>query len=763
MSRRTRITPLVGTFIAISLLFTAAFQPIPVASAARLNSVNITINAAENRKPISPSIYGLNFAKEAFAGEIDLPIRRWGGNATSRYNWQNNNLNTANDWYFENTSHSNAYDWSQSEDYNDWVGQNIRTQTASLITIPMLGYVAKDDTSCGFSVSKYGAQTSVDDPWRIDCGNGINGDGYITGNDPLDTSVSAGPSFMQAWATDLVNTYGAANSGGVQFYALDNEPELWSDTHRDVHPTHQSYDELLAKTIDYGEAVKAADPNAKLLGYVAFGWSGYWYSRRDMVAAAENGYTYFPDYATHGNMYQVEWYLDQMHEYEQANSIRLLDYLDLHYYPESGVALRTAGDSDLQSLRLRSTRSLWDPAYRDESWIGGDDQLPEQRYVRLIPRMREWVNTYYPGTKLAITEYNFGGLEHINGALAQAEVLGIFGREGLDLATLWNYPNPYYDPLGYINFETLPGAYAFRMYRNYDGNGGKFGETSLSAVSGDPSRLSVFAAERNGDGAMTVIIINKTNETITGNAALENFTPDGLARVFQYSASNLNAIVPQPDLATTPSGFTYNFPANSITLIVVPAYTGTVPYRKNMISIAAQDGWVLESSETSGRGGAMNSSASILNVGDDSANKQYRAVLSFDTTLPVNASIASVTFKFKYAGKTGTLPFSTHGQLLVDLRKGAFSNNASLQFNDFKAGATQSALFSLSKLKVNGWYILTFSPEQFQYINPTGATQVRLRFRRDDNNDFGADFLKIYSGNAGAASRPQLIIEYYVP
>lgn len=207
----------------------------------------------------------------------------------------------------------------------------------------------------------------------------------------------------------------------------------------------------LTKSINYGEAIKTADPNAKLFGYSSFGWSGYLYSWHDLQTAANNGYTYFPDYATHGNMYQVEWYLDQMNQYEQDNGTRLLDYLDLHFYPSNGVALQTVGDASLQALRLRSTRSLWDPTYRDESWIGGDDQLEDHRYIRLIPRMKNWVNTYYPNTKLAITEYNFGGLENINGALAQADVLGIFGREGLDVATLWNYPTPN-SPLGYDHF-----------------------------------------------------------------------------------------------------------------------------------------------------------------------------------------------------------------------------------------------------------------------------------------------------------------------
>jgi hypothetical protein len=51
----------------------------------------------------------------------------------------------------------------------------------------------------------------------------------------------------------------------------------------------------------------------------------------------------------------------------------------------------------------------------------------------------------------------------------------------------------------------------------------------------------------------------------------------------------------------------------------------------------------------------------------------------------------------------------------------------------------------------------------FTHIDKTGLTQFRLRFRRDDDNDSSADYLKLFSGNAPANRRPQLIIEYYVP
>src|SRR3712207_3028879 len=126
--------------------------------------------------------------------------------------------------------------------------------------------------------------------------------------------------------------------------------------------------------------------------------------------------------------------------------------------------------------------------------------------------MRAWVNTYYPGTKLAITEYNWGALDHINGALAQADVLGIFGREGLDLATLWAPPA-----------DNQPGAFAFRLYRNYDGLGKAFGETSVKATSTDQDNLAIYRPQRGSDGSLTLLVSNKTPTALTCRVNVANF------------------------------------------------------------------------------------------------------------------------------------------------------------------------------------------------------------------------------------------------
>ncbi len=181
-------------------------------------------------------------------------------------------------------------------------------------------------------------------------------------------------------------------------------------------------------------------------------------------------------------------------------------------------------------------------------------------------------------------------------------------------------------------------------------------------------------------------------------------------------------------------------------------------------SLGAQDGWVLESTETSGVGGARNATETIFYIGDDAQDRQYRAILSFDTSLlPDNAVITKVTLKIKLQGTVGTSPFTTHGNLLVDVRKGAFSNNAALQLADFQAAANKLGVGVISKTPVVGWYQKVWTSGIFLYINKAGLTQFRLRFAKDDNDDLEADYLKFYSGNAGDAYRPQLVVEFYVP
>jgi hypothetical protein len=217
------------------------------------------------------------------------------------------------------------------------------------------------------------------------------------------------------------------------------------------------------------------------------------------------------------------------------------------------------------------------------------------------------------------------------------------------------------------------------------------------------------------------------------------------------------AIALQPDGKALIGGdFTsyYGTPRNGIARLV----------GKSITPNGAYDGWILESSETSGKGGTMNSTASTFYLGDNAKKKQYRAILSFDTSgLPDTAVITRVTLKIKLKATVGTSPFTTHGNLLVDIKKGAFGNNNALQLTDFQAAASRNQVGTIKNTPSSGWYSSNLNSVAFTYINKTGLTQFRLRFAKDDDNDSIADYLKFYSGNAGSTYRPQLIVEYHVP
>ena len=518
--------------------------------------VTLSFNADYITHTISPDIYGVNLATEAQANSMRLPINRWGGNALTRYNWQIDAYNSGNYWYYENLNNYDPGTLPAGSSADRFVWQNKRTNTDTLIQVPMMGWVVKDRSEgCGFSQAKYGTQTESDSEWRPDCGNGISAETnqFITISDPNDTSKQVDSSFVGDWVQHLVSQHGNAASGGVKYYTLDNEPMIWFNNHGDVRKAYTGYAEVRDRAFSYGAAIKAADPTAKVTGPTLWGYPSYFNSTRDIYTEGSN-----PDHDQYGDF--VPWYLDEMRQFEQANGYRLLDYLDVHYYPQGwfqmpdgrweSVSAGPAGDDAAQALRLRSTRDLWDPSYTAESWLNANTYA--------LPRLRDWIDAHYPGTKLSISEYSWGAADDMNGALAQAEVLGIFGRERVDMAMLWPATPEAIAP-------GTPLDHVFRLFRNYDSAGSTFGNQSLQSYSSDRGQLTIYATQQNSN-KVTVMVINKTKSDITTPISLNGIRSFyGNARRFRYSRANTNAIIAS---TFTPNAWSIDdtLPAESITL-----------------------------------------------------------------------------------------------------------------------------------------------------------------------------------------------------
>jgi hypothetical protein len=329
-------------------------------------------------------------------------------------------------------------------------------------------------------------------------------------------------------------------------YILDNEPTLWSETHRDVHPEPVTYDELLERTIAYATEVRRADPDALIAGPALWGWTALFSSGADKAA-----YPAHPDRDRHGGVPLLPWWLGEVASHENRARLRLIDLVDVHFYPQGrglGVGVSGETDPDTAARRIRSTRALWDPAYEDESWIGDK--------VRLIPRLKAWIAETHPGLGVSIGEYNFGAEGHMSGGLAVAEALGRFGELGVTSAFYWDYPD-----------RSSPAFWAFRAYRDFDGSGGRFLDESVPAESSDP-RASIFAS-RDAGGELLVVVLLGLDPTEPVAVQLDTSTCGRVAgpRGFTYVAGAAGFAPAGPELGAVGASVRVTLPPYSITVL----------------------------------------------------------------------------------------------------------------------------------------------------------------------------------------------------
>ena len=564
------------------------------ASQAQPSGPDLTVNVRADRHRISPDIYGINNydADSGIFAAMPIPVQRWGGNATSLYNWQVDSSNAGLDWFYIGGSGTDPAQVVPGQTVDNIVRFDRRHGARSVVTVPITGWVNKfSQYNCSYPQNLYPDQGiqwgwTAFWPYFADgsptvangslCGSGLspaNDGSEIVQTDPSRNHLAVDPSWMRSWIQHLVHVGGRDGEGKrPMIYQMDNEPESWNYIHYDIHPAATQYDELVKDTIAYAAMIKDVNHDAAVLGPSnCCVWSQWGLSSDNIGADGVAG----PFPAPYGVPW-YQYYLSQMSDYEAHHHVRLLDYFDFHFYPEvDGVSIANdaAGDDATKAARLRSTRALWDPSYVTEDWMG--TWFPTTYGTpMLIRNMRDWVGQYYPGTKTAITEYNWGGLEDINGAVAQADVLGIFGREGLDLATLWGPPA-----------ADQPGAFAFRMYLNYDGKGGRYGDVWVDSQSTDQSQLAVYGAQRTEDGMLTLMIVNKATTDLNSTLTIQGVRSGASADVFRYSSANLSSIARLPGVPVIGAGrpqdhgqlsgtINYTFPASSMTLFVVPVRGG---------------------------------------------------------------------------------------------------------------------------------------------------------------------------------------------
>ncbi|MBN2754865.1 MAG: glycoside hydrolase family 44 protein [Candidatus Goldbacteria bacterium] len=507
--------------------------------------VSITIDTSNERAAISPLIYGTNQQME---GNENLTCMRFGGNRVTGYNWENNASNAGSDWYHSSDNFMcgalenpvNTYDCANVPGavLNNFLDYCALMGYEPLITLPMAGYVAADKDG---NVLESEAAPSA--RWKTLISK--KGSAFSLPPDTLDGYV-----YADEEVAHIVNRYGLSAAGGVRFYELDNEGDLWNSTHVRIHPSPVGASEWVTRGAELAKAVKDVDPQAQIMGPVFFGiWS--------MMSQGDDWNT-----VRGTNTWYVPYYLQQMKAQSDADGRRLLDVLDLHYYSEAREGLYPPFDynsgqcritdpacnsAEAIQARLQAPRSLWDPSYIENSsagqWCG--TALP------IIPKVQAAIDADFPGTKIAVTEFGFGGGSNFSGGIAMADTLGIFGKYGVYIATMWN--------TDYGLFHSA----AYKLFRNYDGANSTYGDTKVSCESGDNAIMSAYASISGTDEtALHVIVLNKSSAAQNADFVIDGSAAYQSGEAYGFGGSD-STITLKAAPVVTGNAFSYSVPAYS--------------------------------------------------------------------------------------------------------------------------------------------------------------------------------------------------------
>jgi hypothetical protein len=500
------------------------------------SSINVKIDVLANRHTISPYIYGGAYPQDpAHVTDSGLSLVRWGGDATSTYNWQLQTYNAAADYYFEDYNaegFSNGTDSSSTQFITDVKNAG----SHPLMTMVMLPWVAQsaetsvtqggtDNYHWSYSVATFGAQCSTD-PYNTDAGDGLetNCSTRVTTNavttayfpllDNNSQTCSASTCvYRNAWAAALAKAFGKGTCAipystltSCHFYDMDNEIEIWGSTHVDIHPSPASYDELASVYLTEATNLKTWDPQAVRLGPITCCWWFYW--------NGANG----NDKDAHGGVDYVPWWLNQIYWQDQISGTRSLDVFDLHAYPDANTSGLT--QTQLRALAVSMYQDYWNPKFQSpvctSEYQYATSIQPLNCIPFRIPRMRAIANMIYPGTPMSFTEWSaaFAGESDFSTALGDADAYGILGRERMALASRWEAPVP-----------TNPNYLALKLYTNYDGAHDGFGTVSvLDTNNGHPALFSSYAALNSAGNTLTVMVLNKNpSDSAQVEFALDSF------------------------------------------------------------------------------------------------------------------------------------------------------------------------------------------------------------------------------------------------
>lgn len=263
----------------------------------------------------------------------------------------------------------------------DWTWEQFVEKAAArggrgaAITIPMLGWVAKEQEGCAFTSKEFPKQEKFN-PHRKQCGNGKKPDSKTNLDPPKDQQVAGrvDAGGRRRLGVEIKAADAKRGKKVVFEYILDNEPALWDSSHRDVHPEGSTSTSSSRRQSRMPRPSGARTRTRYIAGPAEWGWPGYFFSGKD----AKAGFQIKPERPRAWRCPVPRVVSEEARRIQKKkNGVKLLDVLDVHIYPQAEEGVRNGddeggdggGDADraTTNLRLRTTRSLWDRDYMDRA------------------------------------------------------------------------------------------------------------------------------------------------------------------------------------------------------------------------------------------------------------------------------------------------------------------------------------------------------------------------------------------------------------
>ncbi|SEP03710.1 Por secretion system C-terminal sorting domain-containing protein [Flavobacterium sp. CF108] len=508
-------------------------------------NVQITVDAAVNKKKVSPYIYGKNdfLDKPAqFYKDAGLRFTRMnGGNNASAYNWQAK-LAVHPDWY--NNVYTADWDASAQNVSNNFPGMQ------GMFAFQLLGRVASNTNNnfndWGYNQAQYWSGVNQNLAGGGTPNTSGGGTALVDGNPEL---------FSKPWPADssvaiLNDWFGAGGKGFNKdqfvYWNMDNEVDIWNGTHDWAMPTLLSASAFMDRYIDLAKKAKAIYPGIKLCGPVTTSeWQWYKWSNESIYI--------------NGRYYSwIEYFIKRLGDEYKATGIKLVDVLDIHNYPSYN------GDdaAALQGHRIYYDTNYDYPGSNGIKTInGGWDNSLSKQYI--FKRVEDWLTEHFGanhGITTGVSEW--GTMSSSNPSLESviyASHLGTFANNGVELFSPWNWS------VGM--WETL---HLFSRYAK---------DYSVSSTSSLENTVSAYTTVNQAADAMTVIIVNKdmnASRTVTvnlNNFAIENgnfetLQISGLPATETFVSHTTNALK-KSSVNVSSNSFTITVPALSTTAVLI--------------------------------------------------------------------------------------------------------------------------------------------------------------------------------------------------